>query len=95
MTITLETVNKIAHLARIKVPEAEKPALVDELNKIMGWIEQLDAVDTSKVEPLANTNDATMTGREDKVTDGKKAPDILLNAPEQMASFFVVPKVIE
>jgi len=95
MSIDAKTVAKIAHLARIKVPEAEHQQLTGELGKILDWIAQLNEVDTSKVEPLANCNDEFLRWREDKVTDGGKVDDILANAPAKTAGFFTVPKVIE
>jgi len=95
MSIDAKTVARIAHLARIKVPEEEQQALAGELSKILDWVAQLNEVDTSKVEPLANVNDQFLRWRQDKVTDGDKAADILTNAPARTADFFTVPKVIE
>ena len=95
MSITQETVRKVARLARIKVPEAEIETLTGELAKIMGWVEQLNEVDTKGVEPLASVVDAALFLRDDVVTDGAQQAKILQNAPEQAAGFFVVPKVVE
>jgi len=94
-TIDQKTVAKIAHLARVKVPEAEQTALAGELNKIISWVEQLSAVDVMGVEPLANVNDKVLRWREDIVNDGGKTEDILANAPAKTADFFTVPKVVE
>ncbi len=95
MSIDQKTVAKIAHLARVKVPEAEQAALAGELNKILSWVEQLNTVDVAGVEPLANVNDKALRWREDKVNDGGRADDILANAPAKTAGFFTVPKVVE
>ena len=95
MTIDQKTVAKIAHLARLKIPEAEQKQLAGELGKILDWIAQLDEVNVEGVEPLANVHDAFLRMREDVVNDGGKAADILSNAPSKTADFFTVPKVIE
>ena len=95
MTIDTKTVAKIAHLARIKVNETDQQKIAGELNNIINWIEQLNEVDVSGIEPLANVNDKALRWREDKVTDGDKAQDILANAPAKTADFFTVPKVVE
>jgi aspartyl-tRNA(Asn)/glutamyl-tRNA(Gln) amidotransferase subunit C len=95
MTIDQKTVAKIAHLARIKIPEAEQQQLAGELGKILDWIAQLDEVDVKNVEPLASVHDTYLRMREDVVNDGGKLEDILANAPSKTADFFTVPKVIE
>ena len=95
MTITAQTVTRIAKLARIDITEAEKEPLAKEINGIMSWIEQLDEVNTDNVEPLSSVSDTALPWREDKVTDGHKRDDILANAPSSDYGCFVVPKVIE
>ena len=95
MTIDQKTVAKIAHLARIRVPEAEQQQLAGELGKILDWIAQLDEVNVEGVEPLLSVNDSFLRLREDVVNDGGKLEDILANAPSKTADFFTVPKVIE
>lgn len=96
MTVDKSTVVRIARLARIRVPEAELDALAGELDQIIGWVEQLDEVDTEGVTPMASTADAAgLRWREDKVTDGGQPDKVLANAPETRDGFFVVPKVIE
>ena len=96
--ITKETVANIANLARIKVSDEEKPIIADELNVILNWVVQLDEVNTTGIEPLANVNDAdygNLRSRPDEVNDGNIAPQILANAPSSTMEFFTVPKVIE
>lgn len=95
MSVDLNTVRKIASLARIAVTDREAEALVPELNNILGWVEQLGEVDTSGVEPLAAVIPNSLRLREDRVTDGGIRDAVLANAPEAQHGFFAVPKVIE
>jgi len=96
MSMDIETVRKIARLARLKIPAEQEQSAADDMTKILNWVGQLDKLDVSGVEPLANVNDGNLGWREkDEVTDGGYASDILANAPEKMADFFTVPKVVE
>ncbi len=95
MSIDQKTVAKIAHLARLKIPEAEQRQVAGELSKILDWVAQLNEVDVAGIEPLTGGNDTALRWREDVVNDGGKADDILANAPAKTAGFFTVPKVIE
>ena len=95
MSLDIATVRRIAALARIRLEEGELAQAQAELNGILGWIEQLQAVDTSGVEPLAGAGDMTLPMRDDVVTDGGKADAVLANAPDRAGSFFAVPKVVE
>jgi aspartyl-tRNA(Asn)/glutamyl-tRNA(Gln) amidotransferase subunit C len=89
------TVRKIASLARISVSDAEVAALTPELNNIIGWVEQLGAVDVTGVEPMTAVIPNTLRLRDDVVTDGQVRDKVLANAPQAEAGFFTVPKVIE
>ncbi len=95
MSIDVSTVAKIAHLARLKVPQEQLQQVAGELSNILAWIEQLNEVNVEGVEPLANVNDLPLRWRDDVVNDGGKPEDILANAPQKTADFFVVPKVVE
>jgi aspartyl-tRNA(Asn)/glutamyl-tRNA(Gln) amidotransferase subunit C len=95
MSLDHATVRRIASLARIRVEENEVETLCQELNGILGWIEQLDAVDVSGIEPLAAAVHSAAPMREDVVTDGGYADKVLANAPERIGDFYVVPKVVE
>lgn len=96
MSVDKSTVVRIASLARIRVPDEDLDGLAAELSNILGWVEQLDEVDTEGVEPMASAAEGmTLRWREDAVTDGDKADDVLANAPEARKGYFVVPKVIE
>lgn len=95
MSLDKDTVRKIATLARIKVEEDALEPLAGELNNILGWIEQLDEVDTDGVAPMTSVVAAEAYQRPDEVTDGDRVDAVLSNAPEEAEHFFVVPKVIE
>lgn len=89
------TVRRIAHLARVKVSSQEARSLQRELNGILAWVEELQAIPTDGVEPLASIEQAALRMRRDTVTDGGRPADILKNAPKSEDNFFLVPKVIE
>jgi aspartyl-tRNA(Asn)/glutamyl-tRNA(Gln) amidotransferase subunit C len=95
MALDKATVARIATLARLKLPEAEQEHLAGELSGILTWIEQLNTVDTSGVEPMASVAAMTLPMREDRVTDGDCRDRILANAPAAAHGFFTVPKVVE
>jgi aspartyl-tRNA(Asn)/glutamyl-tRNA(Gln) amidotransferase subunit C len=95
MSVSPEQVRHIAKLARIAMSDDELERLVPELNNILGWVEQLEEVNTDGVEPLTAVVPNTLRLREDKVTDGDCREDVLANAPFAEHGFFAVPKVIE
>ena len=95
MSVDTATVRHIAKLARIAVSDAEVDALVPELNNILGWIEQLQEVDVSGIEPMTAVIPNALRMRDDVVTDGGKRDEVLKNAPVAEHGFFAVPKVIE
>jgi len=95
MSLDEATVARIARLARIAVPQPEQAPLAGELSHILGWIEQLNEVDTADVPPMTSVAAMRLAFREDRVTDGGRPEDILANAPERQGDYFVVPKVVE
>jgi aspartyl-tRNA(Asn)/glutamyl-tRNA(Gln) amidotransferase subunit C len=95
MSVDKKTVTKIAHLARIALPEEKVGPMTDELNGILEWIEQLNEVDTDGALPMTSACPTTLHWRKDEVTAGDQADDVLKNAPEAEYGFFTVPKVIE
>jgi aspartyl-tRNA(Asn)/glutamyl-tRNA(Gln) amidotransferase subunit C len=95
MQVDEATVKRIARLARIKVSAAEAKGLEKELSGILDWVRQLDEVDTAAVEPMTRVVPIELKRREDKVTDGNIADDIVKNAPLVEDHYFVVPKVVE
>jgi aspartyl-tRNA(Asn)/glutamyl-tRNA(Gln) amidotransferase subunit C len=95
MSIDKNTVRKVARLARIKTTDAEEDTLAGELSTILSMIEELNAANTDGVQPLTSVIDMLLPAREDVVTDGDMQKQILANAPEATAGFFVVPKIVE
>jgi aspartyl-tRNA(Asn)/glutamyl-tRNA(Gln) amidotransferase subunit C len=95
MSVDNSTVARIARLARIHVPEDRQETLAAELNGILDWIEELNEVDTDRVEPIASVTGHSLPRREDVVSDGNRVDEVLANVPETASGFFVVPKVVE
>ncbi|MFO7758171.1 MAG: Asp-tRNA(Asn)/Glu-tRNA(Gln) amidotransferase subunit GatC [Roseovarius sp.] len=95
MSIDLETAAKVARLARIRVDDAALPALAHEFNTILGFIEQLNEVDVTDVEPMTSVSPQRLKRRADVVTEGDQQARVLSNAPDAREGFFAVPKVVE
>jgi aspartyl-tRNA(Asn)/glutamyl-tRNA(Gln) amidotransferase subunit C len=95
MSVDPAVVRRIAHLARIKVADADLPHLAAELNSILAFVEELDQVDIEGIEPMTSVMPMRMQQRPDVVDDGEQAEAIVANAPSSEDSYFVVPKVIE
>ena len=93
--ITAETVKKIARLSRLHVDADRADAMADELNGILGWIEQLNEVDVEGVKPMTSAVDMEAPMREDVVSDGNKRDAVLANAPKSDDGFYVVPRSVE
>ncbi|MEH6830994.1 Asp-tRNA(Asn)/Glu-tRNA(Gln) amidotransferase subunit GatC [Sulfitobacter sp.] len=95
MSIDESTAARVAKLARIKVEPEALPALAQEFNTILGFIEQLAEVDIEGVEPMTSVTPQSIKRRADVVTDGDMQDAILKNAPDAREGFFAVPKVVE
>ena len=97
MSLDAATVERVAKLARLRLEPEEAARLQGELNAILGWIEQLQAVDTAGIEPMAggNPGSASLPWRPDAVTDGGMAEQVLANAPDRAGDWYAVPKVVE
>ena len=95
MSIDRATAAKVAKLARIRVEEADLPALADEFNAILGFIAQLQELDVTDVEPMVSVTPMRLVRRADAVTDGNRQAQVLANAPDAREGFFAVPKVVE
>ena len=95
MSLDKATVAKIAHLARIHVPEQDLEPLAGELSTILDWVEQLAEVETEGVAPMTSVVEIESRWRKDEVNDGDCAGDVLANAPEAEMGFYTVPKVME
>ena len=95
MSLDPATVRRIAKLSRLHLDEADVPRLQAELGGILTWIEQLNEVDVTGVEPLTGAATMALRLREDLVTDGGMAEAVLSNAPDRTGQFYAVPKVVE
>ena len=95
MSIDKATAAKVAKLARIKVEDDALPALAEEFNTILGFIEQLNEVDIEGVDPMTSVTPQRLKRRVDQITDGDKQSMVLSNAPDAREGFFAVPKVVE
>ena len=95
MSVDTATVKKVASLARIALRDGDAERLAPELNNILGWIEQLQEVDVTGVQPMTAVIPNRLRLRKDEVTDGGYRDAVLANAPNAEHGFFAVPKVIE
>lgn len=95
MSIDKDTAARVAKLARIRVADEALPALAEEFNTILGFIEQLNEVDVEGVEPMTSVTPQRLKRRQDVVTDGDQQEKVLANAPDSREGFFAVPKVVE
>ncbi|MCZ2204242.1 Asp-tRNA(Asn)/Glu-tRNA(Gln) amidotransferase subunit GatC [Bartonella sp. A05] len=95
MSVDTKTVKRVAHLARIAIHDDEAERMTKELNAILGFVEQLNEVDVNGIEPLTSVMPMALRMREDNITDGNKATDIVANAPVTEENFFLVSKVVE
>ena len=95
MSVDKETVRRIAKLARIALEEERVEPMVNELNQILTWVEQLSEVDIEGVEPLTSVVAQRLKMRDDVVSAGGDAEGVTQNAPESEDAFYVVPKVVE
>ncbi len=95
MSVDQATVRRIARLARIAVTDGEVPHLQNELNAILAFVAELDAVDVTGIEPMTSVIPMKLPMRRDEVTDHAGADVIVANAPAAENHFFAVPKVVE
>lgn len=95
MSLDPATVRRIAKLARLHLEDADVPRVQSELNSILGWIEQLQEVDVTGVEPLSGAAGMALRLRDDVITDGGLQEAVLSNAPDRAGPFYAVPKVVE
>lgn len=95
MDITDKTVDEIAHLARIQFEGPEKEAIKSDLNRIIGFMEKLNAVNTEGVEPLIYMTEEVNVLREDVTSTTISQKDALKNAPDKDSDYFRVPKVLK
>lgn len=95
MNIDNETIAKMAHLARLDVNPGEQASLLKDMNNILHFMEKLNELDTSTVEPLIYLTDEVNVFREDEVHREITPSEALKNAPEQDGTYFQVAKVID
>ena len=95
MSIDNKTVRKVSKLAKIRINEREEKKLIEELNNILGWVDELKKVDTEKIEPMLSVFNESMVMRRDEVFSETSDELVLKNAPDSKSGFFVVPKVVE
>lgn len=95
MALELDDVKRVARLARIAVTDEEARSTLQQLGGIFSLIEQMQAVDVSRVEPMSHAQDISLRLREDKVTEDDAREALLAVAPEVEAGLYLVPKVIE
>jgi aspartyl-tRNA(Asn)/glutamyl-tRNA(Gln) amidotransferase subunit C len=95
MSVDSATVRRIARLARIAVAEDEIEHLRGEINAVLAFVEQLQEVDVTGIEPMTSVAPMAMKQRKDVVTDGGDADAVLRNAPAREGNYFAVPKVVE
>ena len=95
MKLDINTINKIAKLARIRLSEEEAIDLLKDMNSILDWVEQLNEVNTNLIEPLTNISSSTLPQRKDEAKDINSSDEILQNSPDKLEGYFAVPKVVE
>ena len=95
MSVDKDVVFRISRLARISVSDDDADNISDQLNRILGFVEQLNEVDITDVPPMTSVVSVEMRRRPDIVDDGNKASEVVSNAPKSDDNFFVVPKVVE
>ena len=94
MAIDIETIKKVAHLARLELTAEEESQLSVDIEQILDWINQLDEVDTEGVEPVIHMHDNVNASRKDEPNNDLTTQEGLVNAPEKVGDFFKVVKVL-
>lgn len=95
MKITKEIVQKTAHLARLHVDESHEQQMIEDLQKMVDWVDKLNEVDTSHIEPLTNMSSEINVFRDDEVKPHLPSKKVFKNAPKHDSEYFRVPKVIK
>ena len=95
MTIDSKTLTSMCRLSRLAIDEGDHPRFMSDVQAILAWVAELDQVDTKDTPPLASPVRHALPLRADKVGDGDDVEAVLANAPDRVADFYVVPKVVE
>ncbi|WP_242927713.1 Asp-tRNA(Asn)/Glu-tRNA(Gln) amidotransferase subunit GatC [Pontibacter vulgaris] len=95
MSTDIQTIRKLAHLARLEFNEEKEQQVLQDLNKILNWVDQLRELDTENVEPLVHMSEEVNVMREDVAVNTVTHDQALINAPKKDSDYFRVPKVLE
>lgn len=95
MKIDTAQVEKLAHLSRLEFSDAEKEEMVEDMNKILGFVEKINELDLGDVEPLVYLTEEDNKWREDQISDQVSREEALKNAPDRDTDYFRVPKVLK
>ncbi len=95
MSLDRDAVAKIARLARLRMEPDRLEGMTAELNRILSFVEELQAVNTDNIPPMTSVMPMKLRQREDMVNDGGKPEAVLKNAPQRQGDFYTVPKVVE
>lgn len=95
MSTDIQAIRKIAHLARLEFNEEKEQEMLQELNKILNWMDQLRELDTEQVQPLIHMSEEVNVLRDDVARNTITHEEALLNAPRKDSDYFRVPKVME
>ncbi|MFL5728271.1 MAG: Asp-tRNA(Asn)/Glu-tRNA(Gln) amidotransferase subunit GatC [Cytophagaceae bacterium] len=94
MKVDQNTIQKIIHLSRLEFDEKAEQSLLQDVNKILDWVEKLKEIDTEKVKPLTHMSEEVNILREDVVANTLKHEDALINGPKKDSDYFRVPKFL-
>lgn len=95
MSTDIQTIKKLAHLARLEFNEEKEQEMLQDLNKILNWMDKLRELDTESVEPLTHMSEEVNVLREDVAKNTVTHEEALKNAPKKDSDYFRVPKVME
>jgi len=95
LKVTRDVVRKIAELAQLQIRESEIERVIEKMNQVLELVEEMQAVDTNGIEPMAHPLDATQTLRADKITETNQRDQFQELAPETQDGLYLVPRVVE
>lgn len=95
MNFNEQTIKNIAKLARLRLPQEQEAKFMHDIDSILNWVEELKEVSVENVEPLVSVSMQEKAERADEVTVGGLQQELMMNAPESVHGFYVVPKMVE
>ncbi len=95
MSVSKKDVEHVAKLARLEFSEVEKDSLINDLNKVLGYIEKLNELHTEEEEIIVNPYYIENKFREDEIQPSMKVEEVVGNAPQSLEGYIVVPKIID